>query len=142
MISPEGQREFEEYAWNQLLEYIEQGKVIPIVGQDLLIWPEADGIHSLDSILAQRIAQNPLFRLEEGTGNTLPEHAALNFVASRFLRRKPQQRQFLYAAVEKAVSAEDFPSIIPPALLKLASIEPFHLFVTATITSLLRRAVE
>jgi hypothetical protein len=141
MISLESRKELDEYAWSQLLEYIEQGKVIPIVGQDLLVWPEADGSsNSLDAILAQRIAQNPLFRLDGVTA--LPDYAALNFVASRFLHREPQRRQFLYAAVEKAVSAQDFPSVIPPALLKLASIEPFHLFVTTTITSLLQRAVE
>lgn len=141
MISLESRRELDEYAWKQLLEYIEQGKVIPIVGQDLLVWPKADGtISSLDSILAQRIARNPLFRLDGGTA--LPDYAALNFVASRFLRREPQRRQFLYAAVDRAVSAQDFPSDIPPVLLKLASIEPFHLFVTTTITSLVQRAVE
>ena len=43
--------------WDQLLELIDEGKVVPIVGQDLLTVPESTGHTLLYPLLAQRLAK-------------------------------------------------------------------------------------
>src|SRR5215472_16184130 len=64
--------------WDQLIQLIEEGKVVPIVGQDLLTVPESTGHKLLYPFLAQRLA-NYLKVAADG----LPEGSELNEVACR-----------------------------------------------------------
>ena len=43
--------------WDQLLQLIEEGKVVPVVGQDLLTIPESTGHTLLYPYLAERLAK-------------------------------------------------------------------------------------
>jgi hypothetical protein len=43
--------------WDQLLQLIEEGKVVPVIGQDLLTIPESTGHTLLYPYLAERLAK-------------------------------------------------------------------------------------
>jgi hypothetical protein len=120
--------------WDQLMQLIGEGKVVPVVGQDLLTIPESTGHTLLYPYLAERLAQ--YLRVP---GSDLPKGAELNEIACRYLTRgKPVQH--VYAALKTvATEAETLP--IPEPLLKLASISPMQLFVSTTFDSSLTRAI-
>jgi hypothetical protein len=120
--------------WDQLLQLIEEGKVVPVVGQDLLTLPESTGHTLLYPYLAQRLA-----RYLKVSGDDLSAGAELNEVACRYLARgKPLQH--VYAAL-KTVANDCDTLPVPEPLLQLASIRPFSLFVTTTFDSFLVRAL-
>ena len=120
--------------WDQLLQLVEEGKVVPVVGQDLLTVPESTGQKLLYPLLAQRLAGY----LKVSTDDLL-EGAELNEVAWRYLAKgKPAQQ--IYAALKIVASAaESIP--IPEPLLQLSDIRPFQLFVSTTFDSSLTRAL-
>ena len=70
--------------WDQLLQLIEEGRVVPVVGPDLLQVPvdgATDGATMpLYGWLAERLAE-----YLEVSGDDLPAKGTLNEVASRFL---------------------------------------------------------
>ena len=85
--------------WDQLLQLIGEGKVVPVVGQDLLTVPESTGHTLLYPFLAARLAAYLRVRADG-----LPEGAELNEVACRYVSKgKPVQH--VYAAL-KTVAAE------------------------------------
>jgi hypothetical protein len=120
--------------WDQLIQLIDEGKVVPVVGQDVLTLPESSGHTLLYPCLALRLAAYLGVSTED-----LPLGAELNEVAYRFLsKRNPSQQ--IYAALKTVVNqAEVLP--IPEPLLKLAEITPFRLFVSTTFDSSLARAL-
>jgi hypothetical protein len=120
--------------WDQLIQLIAEGKVVPVVGQDLLTIPESTGHHLLYPYLASRLAKYLNVR-----GDDLPDGSELNEVACRYLSKgKPVQH--IYAAL-KTVAAESDALPVPEPLLQLAAIRPFSLFVTTTFDSSLARAI-
>jgi len=124
--------------WDQLLQFIEEGRVVPVIGQDLLRVPvegATDGTTMLLSVwLAERLAE-----YLEVPGEDLPERGPLNEVASRFLAQGGELED-IYPAIKSIVPPKDrFP--IPEALLKLARIRPFKLFVTTTFGPMLEMAL-
>lgn len=120
--------------WDQLIQLIEEGKVVPIVGQDLLTIPESTGHTLLYPFLAERLAKYLGVR-----ANDLPKGAELNEIACRYLAKgKPVQH--VYAALKTvATEAEALP--IPEPLLQLAGMRPIQLFVSTTFDSALTRAL-
>ena len=120
--------------WDQLIQLTEEGKVVPVVGQDLLTIPESSGPKLLYPFLAARLAT-----YLKVSGDDLPEGAELNEVACRYLGKgKPAQQ--LYAAL-KTVAAEAESLPVPEPLLQLAAIRPIQLFVSTTFDSSLTRAL-
>jgi TIR domain/SIR2-like domain len=121
--------------WDQLIQLIEEGRVVPVVGQDLLTLPASTGHKLLYPFLANRLASY----LKVSTDD-LPPGAELNEVACRYLSRgKPAQQ--IYAAL-KTVAAEAETLPIPEPLLQLAAIRPIQLFVSTTFDSSLIRAID
>jgi hypothetical protein len=129
--------------WDLLLPWVEDGSVIPIVGQDLLAL-ELDGVRvSLDTYLAERLAQ----ALGQGPPSPaadeppLAEPLTLNRVIYRFLKQKrPIER--IYVALAELLKEEGANAIpVPQPLLQLADIDPFRIFVTTTFDPLLERAL-
>ncbi len=120
--------------WDQLILLIEEGKVVPVVGQDLLTIPESTGHKLLYPFLAERLATCLKVSCDD-----LPKGAELNEVACRYLAKgKPAQQ--VYAALKMvAAEAESLP--IPEPLLQLAAIRPIPLFVSTTFDSSLARAL-
>ena len=120
--------------WDQLIQLIEEGKVVPVVGQDLLTIPESTGHRLLYPFLAERLAT--YLRV---SSDDLPEGAELNEVACRYLSKgKPAQQ--IYAAL-KTVTAEAESLPVPEPLLQLAAVRPIQLFVSTTFDSSLARAL-
>jgi hypothetical protein len=120
--------------WDQLIELIEEGRVVPVVGKDLLTVPDANGRGLLYPYLAERLA-----RYFDLAADNLPEGGELNEVACRYLAQGGLVED-IYSALKKiAVQADALP--IPDPLLKLAAIRPFQLFVTTTFDSSLTRAL-
>src|SRR5947209_11875998 len=85
--------------WDQLIQLIEEGKVVPVVGQDLLTIPDSTGHKLLYPFLAERLAKSLRVSADD-----LPSGAELNEVACRYLKEgNPAQRIY---AVLKTVAAE------------------------------------
>ena len=123
-----------QFDWEDLLLQIEDGRVIPVVGPDLLTIRSGQRTSLLNTHLAERFAQ------ELGVERAgLPEELSLQKVALRYIADsgKPQR---VYARL-KAVM--DGLTLAPPEpLRKLAAITDFNLYVSTTFDGLLAKAVD
>jgi TIR domain/SIR2-like domain len=121
--------------WEQVLQVVDEGRVIPVIGPDLLLLSQGDSPAFLYPLLAERLAEYLELSVDEShTGQSL------NTVACRYLAggNDPQD---LYSAL-KAVMPADNELPIPEPLLKLAEIRSLKTFVTITFDSLLERAID
>jgi hypothetical protein len=130
--------------WESLLEYIAAGRIVPVVGRDLLTIRDEHGVeHPLYVELARDLA----VRLQKDlrTPLDLPDFAdrsevnPLGVVASQYLLKGGEWKR-IYAHLKRVVD-ERPPLAVPDALAKLAAIEPFRLYLTATFDSLLTDAI-
>ena len=122
--------------WDQLIGLIEEERVVPVVGQDLLRTPNPGGRDLFYPILAARLAE--YLNLP---ADSLPEGGELHEVACRYLAVRNNLVEDIYPALKKVeTTAETLP--IPQPLLQLAAIHPFKLFVTTTFDSFLQRALD
>ena len=124
---------WEEGLWEELLAYIEEQRVIPIVGPDLLN-VEVDG----SRILLDRYIAKHLARKLSLPANLLSAEPSLNEIVSHFLRRNGR-RERLYPTIRDIVLHGSFSP--PKPLLQLAEICHLTLFVTTTFDSLLEMAI-
>lgn len=121
--------------WDQLLQFIEEGRVVPIVGRDLLtVGFEGRRTH-LYPLLAERLAAY----LGVETGD-LPAGGELNEVVCTYLAGGGQLED-VYPALKKVMPGPDELEL-PEALLRLAEIEPLRLFVSTTFDPLLQLALD
>lgn len=122
-----------ETDWQDLLYAIEEGKVVPIVGRDLLIVDTAEGPQPFHRIVASRLADELGSRTD-----LLPPDFDTNDVAclNKDLLKNPAD---LNRAVNRILRSLVFE---PPEPLKiLAEIPPFQLFISTTVDTLLEDAV-
>ena len=124
---------FDEDAWDDLLNYIEERRVIPIIGPDLLRVQTDTGLRPLYDWLAEKLAA----RLSVDTAE-LPQPLTLNDVMCSFLA-KHGRREEVYTRLRSIMRETHFEP--PPALRQLAQITDFDLFVTTTFDPLLEQAV-
>ena len=123
----------QEHLWEDLLLFIEERRVIPIVGPELLTSQDGEQRIPLYRWVANRLAA----ALDISTAG-LPEGFTLNDVVSLHLRNRGE-RQFLYPRILQILRSA---SLTPPeALCSLARILDFDLFVSVTFDSLLAKAV-
>jgi TIR domain len=122
-----------ETDWQDLLYAIEEGKVVPIVGRDLLIVETADGPQPFHRVVATRLAE------ELGiAADRLPPDFDANDVAcaQKEILKNPAD---LNRAVNRILRSLVFQ---PPEPLKtLAEIPTFQLFVSTTVDTLLEDAL-
>jgi len=123
----------EDYFWDDLLDYIEEGTVIPIVGRELVTVPEGEG----EMLLQQHVARQLVERLPLPV-DALPEGCSLNAVVGRFLADRGRKEE-LYPRIRSLLRKSEFPP--PPRLLDLARINRFDLFLSMTFDSLLVDAI-
>lgn len=127
----------EDRLWTQLLGFIEDRSVVPIVGPEVLEIPaEAGGTKNFYSLVAEALA--------EALGLPPPRAAgprALNEVACSFLAQGGGQAEDLAPEVKRIVQRLERTVPLPEALVKLAGL-PFRLYVTTTFDSLVVRAIE
>src|SRR5579862_853776 len=120
-------------AWDDLLSFIEERRVIPIVGPELLMVPTDRGPRLLYDWAAEKLAT----RLNVNTAD-LPRPCTLNDVVCVFLASRGR-REEAYVRLRSII--KDAPFAPPPALRHLAAITDFDLFVSTTADSLLETAI-
>ncbi|MEK6372776.1 MAG: toll/interleukin-1 receptor domain-containing protein [Acidobacteriota bacterium] len=125
--------DLQEGFWDNLLDYIQDRTVIPVIGSELVTVREDDRDVPLDRWIAQRLAGD----LKLTTAD-LPEGFGLNDVVSMHLRRRGE-REELYAQIHRMLrNAALTPS---ESLRTLAGIPGFDLFISLTFDSLLSDAI-
>jgi hypothetical protein len=124
---------FDDDAWDDLLNFIEERRVIPIVGPDLLRVQTDRGLMPLYEWLAGRLAT----RLQVDA-SLLPRPLTLNDVVCSYLGQRGR-REEAYTRLRSILRENEFE---PPTVLRqLAQITDFDLFVTTTFDPLLEKAV-
>ncbi|MBS0192797.1 MAG: toll/interleukin-1 receptor domain-containing protein [Proteobacteria bacterium] len=126
-------RDFDDDAWDDLLNYIEERRVIPIIGPDLLRVQTDRGLRPLYEWLAERLAAKLAV-----DATALPQPLTLNDVMCSYLGQRGR-REEAYTRLRSIMREVDFEP--PQALLQLAQITDFDLFVTTTFDPLLEKAV-
>ncbi len=125
----------QEFFWDDLLEYIGERRVIPIVGAELLTVPDgAGGETPLLRVLAARLADRLRVPAEDCTGDD-----ALHQVVCRHMQRGGR-REEIYPRIRALL--KDLAPVVPPILRELARIRHFNVFVTTTFDSLLAQALD
>ena len=120
-------------AWDDLLSFIEERRVIPIVGPELLMVTTERGPRLLYEWAAERLAA----RLNVNTAE-LPQPYTLNDVVCLFLAARGR-REEAYVRLRSIIKDAAFE---PPAALRhLAAITDFDLFVSTTADALLETAI-
>jgi TIR domain-containing protein/SIR2-like protein len=120
-------------AWDDLLNFIEERRVIPIIGPELLKVETESGPRLLYDWIAERLAA----KLNVDTSE-LPQPYTLNDVVCWFLAARGR-REEAYTRVRSILRDASFAP--PLALRQLAQITDFDLFVTTTFDPLLEQAV-
>lgn len=119
--------------WEELLACIEERRVIPIVGPDLLLVDDSAARKTLNRLLAEKLAE----RLHLDTA-ALPAGAGLNDVVCQHLKTRGR-REEVYPKIRAIM--KELPLKPPEALLQLASIRAFDVFVSLSFDSLLVDAI-
>ncbi|MBS0366619.1 MAG: toll/interleukin-1 receptor domain-containing protein [Proteobacteria bacterium] len=125
--------ELDEDAWEDLLSFIEERRVIPIVGPELLMVGTPAGPRLLFEWAAERLAQ----RLSVDTAQ-LPRPLTLNDVVCQFLAARGRREE---AYVRLRGILKDANLEPPQALRRLAAITDFNLYVSTTPDALLETAI-
>jgi hypothetical protein len=120
--------------WDDLLDYIDQGMVIPIVGADLLVAQTEAGPVTVYEYLARTLAKRAGISAEGCSGGE-----ALNRVIYQCIERETR-REDVYPKIGQILREMNLP--LPEPLLQLAGIRHFNLFITTTIDSMLKLAID
>jgi hypothetical protein len=128
-----GVQHLDDDAWDDLLNYIEERRVIPIIGPDLLRVETDTGPRLLYEWLAEKLAG----RLSvDVTG--LPQPLTLNDVVCCYLGQRGR-REEVYTRLRSIMREVQLAA--PVALRQLVQITDFDLFVTTTFDPLLEQAL-
>ena len=123
----------DEDAWDDLLNYIEERRVIPIIGPELLRVQTDSGPRLLYDWLAEKLAAKLGVDAAE-----LPQPYTLNDVVCWYLAARGR-REEAYTRLRSIMREAKFEP--PLALRQLAQITDFDLFVTTTFDPLLEKAI-
>jgi hypothetical protein len=123
----------DEDAWEDLLDFIEERRVIPIVGPELLQVETESGPRLLYDWIAEKLAAKL-----NVDASLLPEPFTLNDVVCWFLASRGR-REEAYTRLRSILRDANFAP--PIALRQLAQITDFDLFVTTTFDTLLEQAI-
>jgi hypothetical protein len=119
--------------WDDLLLYLEQKQVIPIIGQDLLT-VEIEG-RSVNAyrLMAERFAEELKISPE-----LLPQDFTLSQVIAAYPRFR-EKRSLIYSQTK--ATFDRLPVSVPEPLRLLAQIPAFRIFVTTTFDPWMERAL-
>jgi hypothetical protein len=126
--------EMDGYFWDDLLGYIEERRVIPVVGPELLTIRAGERDVLLDRLVAERLSDR--VRIPE---SELPPDFSLDSVVSRYVRDRQRRKEDLYPRVAQAL--KDLALKPPQPLLDLASVGMLDLFISVCFDSLLVDAI-
>ncbi len=121
--------------WDQLIDYIDAKRVVPVVSKELLTSPGTNG-GGLYAFYAQRLAEE--LRV---SAQNLTSGWEINDVACRYLAmNRNSEDPKIYSKMNRVVTqCESLPC--PAPLLQLAEILPLQLFVSTTFDSSMTRAL-
>jgi hypothetical protein len=119
---------------DDLLEFVEDGKVVPIIGEELLRVRYDGNEIPLYRYIADKLAE----RLQI-PADSLPPEPSLNAVVCHYLQTGGVPEE-VYPKIRPILNQARFAP--PEALLQLARIDRFKLFVTLTFDSLLAAAID
>jgi len=125
--------QLDDDAWEDLLNFIEERRVIPIIGPELLEIETPSGRRLLYDWVAERLAA----RLNVDTAR-LPQPYTLNDVVCWYLSSHGR-REDTYTRMRSVLREAEFAP--PRALTQLAQILEFDLFVTTTCDGFLEQAI-
>lgn len=125
--------DLQEGFWDNLLDYVQDGTVIPVIGSELVTIREDDCDVPLYRWVASRLAADLKLPAAE-----LPESFGLNDVVSLHLRRRGE-REELYAQIQRMLRNAALTPSEP--LRTLAGISGFDLYISLTFDSLLADAL-
>ncbi|HET9339827.1 MAG TPA: toll/interleukin-1 receptor domain-containing protein [Casimicrobiaceae bacterium] len=123
----------DEDAWEDLLNFVDERRVIPIIGPELLEVETESGPRLLYDWVAEKLAG----KLGVDTAQ-LPQPATLNDVVCWYLASRGR-REEAYTRVRSVMRDATFTP--PRALRQLAQITDFDLYVTTTFDGLLEQAI-
>lgn len=121
----------QEEFWDDLLAFIDERRVVPIIGSDLSVLQDGQ---TLRDHLANRLAERLDLR-----GGLPPGRVTLNDVVCAHVARRGR-REDIYPKLRSLMREIEVPT--PPALAALARIEDFDLFVTLGFDRLLVDAID
>jgi hypothetical protein len=121
------------FFWDDLLEYVEDRRVIPILGPHLLPIRYPEGEKLFLRLAAERLAERLCISV-----NDMPEDNGLNHVVCRYLEGGGR-REDIYPRLRTVMKDLALPT--PEPLRKLAQIRHFNLYVTTTFDLLLEQAI-
>jgi hypothetical protein len=120
--------------WEELLLWIEEKGLIPIIGRDLLIVDTDSGPMPFYDFLAKKLAEDLKI-----APNKLPERFDFNHILAM---HPPFQKGTQKIHAKLKLTYDKVAAIaIPEPLRKLARIKPLKLFVTTTFDTFLERAL-
>jgi hypothetical protein len=120
-------------AWDDLLSFIEERRVVPIVGPELLRVETPSGPRLLLDWVAEKLAGRLNVNVAE-----LPQPYTVNDVVCWFLSARGR-REEAYVRLRGIIKDANFEP--PPALRQLAAITDFDLYVSTTFDPLLEMAI-
>jgi hypothetical protein len=133
VITVSSELSWDESIWEELLAYIEEERVIPIIGPATFTVDNEGRQISLEGYVAEKLV------LRLGLpAHALPPSPTLNQVVSLYLNRKGR-REAVYPRIRDIVRDA---ALTPPKVLRqLAEIRHFNLFVTTAFDPLLEAAI-
>jgi TIR domain len=126
----------ENFPWEDLLDFIQDGKVVPVVGDELIQADYQGRRVSLQRVLAERLAEREKLVVE------WTPHFELNDAVCAYLANPQARLVGLYDRIAGFLRSLNPSFPVPEGLLRLAGIRSFDLFVSLTIDSLLARAID
>jgi hypothetical protein len=126
-------KDLDNLFWDDLLLYLEQKQVIPIIGQDLLTVEFEGRSVNAYRLMAERFAQD----LKIST-DLLPQDFTLSQVIAAYPRFR-EKRSLIYSQTK--ATFDRLPVAVPESLRLLARIPAFRIFVTTTFDPWMERAL-
>jgi hypothetical protein len=124
----------DEFDWEELLLFIEDRDVVPVVGRELLTISDNGTTNLVDSFLAASLAEE--LRVDRDGLGSAPD---LNAVAAQYIRGGGPRAK-VYSKLRAIMGRSDF--AVPEPLMKLAEITDFDLYVSTTFDSLMAQALD
>jgi hypothetical protein len=125
-----------DFPWEDLLDYVQDGKVVPVIGHELIEADYQGQRISLQRLVAERLAEREKLTVE------WTRHFELNDAVCTYLANPQAKLVGLYDRIAGFLRSLNPPYPIPDPLLRLAEIGPFDLFVGLTFDSLMARAID